>query len=150
MISVSILPRFMGFGSLVSVRFHPVIYTGGGGRRRCQPMLAVVRRVVASQAGIIFMVIAGRYAGAAHAALLAAMLAFVVHPTRTAVRLRRIEGECYRWRLVGGAGRPGGRQRHYRRPASLRSWILWRMYPKSSCRSVKRFSSSLNSAMPKS
>ena len=64
--------------------------------------------VVASQAGVIFMVIAGWYVGVLHAALLAATLGFIVHSIRTVVRLRRIEGEYNRWRFVGSTRQPGG------------------------------------------
>ena len=64
--------------------------------------------VVCLQAGVIFMVVAGWYTGVVHAVLLAATLAFIVYSTRTVVKLRRIGGEYYRWRLGGGSGRPGG------------------------------------------
>ena len=107
MISASILLGFIGFGSLVSARFHSVIYTNDEAGSVAGLYWSGFG-VVASQAGVIFMVIAGWYAGAVHAALLAATLAFIVNSIRTVVRLRRIEGEHDRWRLVGGVGGPGG------------------------------------------
>ena len=107
MISASILLGFIGFGSLVSARFHPRIYTNYEGGAVASLYWSGFG-VVASQAGVIFMVIVGWYTGVAHAVLLAATLAFIVYSTRTVVRLRRIEGEYYRWRRGGGSRRPGG------------------------------------------
>lgn len=110
MISASILLGFIGFGSLVGARFHSVIYTGGEGGAVASLYWSGFG-VVATQAGVIFMVIAGWYSGAAHAALLAATLACILYSIRTVVRLRKIEGDYSRWRRIAGtgAGRSGGR-----------------------------------------
>jgi len=109
MISASILLGFIGFGSLVGARFHPMIYTGGEGGAVAGLYWSGFG-VVASQAAVIFMVIVGWYSWAAHATFLAATLILILYSIRTVVRLRRIESEYSKWRAIGGPGaaRPGG------------------------------------------
>ena len=93
LVSSAILAGFLGFGSLVSLRFRPMVYTAGNTLLKL--LYACVVTIIGIPLGIMILAVAGIYLPLVHAIALAVMLALIVFIVVLIVRLRVVENRYY-------------------------------------------------------